>query len=100
MPEKVSTYVRNELSSAVSSIRVAPRVGAYRTLNRERSPVAPLASGVWISSHTQRLEDVEGTNRSEGVKSIAVPPPFRRTSACTLIVDCNAWHGASHVPGP
>src|SRR3954469_476509 len=98
-PCHVSTYVRRLESDGVSSIAVPPSALSQRMLKPEMFEL-PTADGVYITSQTQRAGSLDGTKRSDGVKSTAVCPLIRRTSACTLI---GAWigvHGASHVPGP
>src|ERR687889_617203 len=89
-PCQVSTYVRSVASVGVSSTRVPPILLSHKMLKLDRSAVASSARGVYMTSHTHLEGFVDGTNRSEGVKSTAVPASGRRTSACTFIVD---WSG-------
>ncbi len=69
-------------------------------LKRERSLVVALASGEYMSSHTQFDELDDGTKRSDGLKSIEVTPSFRLTSACTSNDFAMGEQLLSHVPGP
>ena len=69
-------------------------------LKRERSLVVPLASGEYMSSHTQLDGLDDGTKRSDGLKSIDVTPSFRRTSACTSNDFVMGEQVSSHVPRP
>src|SRR5215211_3158465 len=52
MPCHVSTYVRRLASVGVSSTVFPPIPSAQRMLKRDRSDVALIASGVYISIHT------------------------------------------------
>src|SRR5215204_417807 len=90
--ENVSTYVRTVGSEVVSSTVSPPMECAQRILYLERS-VLPAASGVYITIHTQLDALVDGTNRSDGVKSTHVRPSERRTSAWTFNVDCRGLQG-------
>src|SRR4029079_3912668 len=99
VPCHVSTYVRRLESAGVSSMVCAPNPLSHRMLNPERSEL-PMADGVYMTSQTHRAGLRDGTKVSGGVKSTAVSPLIRRTSACTLIDVCSGVHGASHVPGP